>query len=95
MALQFQGFSSTAQLVSGPITKDPGIVYSGYTTDVDLTVPGAKPDRFYIVVAPSLEANLGIVNCYCPSNDIVRIRLGNFSVGNIDPGSQTFYVLGM
>jgi len=94
MALQFQGFSGTAQLVTS-VTADPGTIYSGFTTDVSLTVPGVRPDRFYVVTAPSLEANLGIVNVYCSVKDTLILRLGNFSVGNIDPGSQTFYIIGL
>lgn len=95
MALDPKGFSAAPQLVAGPVTVDPGTVYSGFTTDVSVTVKGARQDMHIICFAPSLEANLGIVHCYCSANDTVIVRLGNFAVGNIDPASQSFYFLGL
>ena len=95
MALNVKGFSAAPQLVAGPVTVDPDIVYSGFTTDVSVTVKGARQEMFFLCFAPALEANLGIVHCYCSANDTVIVRLANLSVGNINPASQSFYFLGL
>jgi len=95
MAVQFQGFSSIPQITVGPITHDPGTCYAGYLTEVTLTVPGSLPDMHFHVTAPSLEADLAIVAAYCTTAGSVIIRILNATAGNIDPASQSFYVLGL
>ena len=95
MAVVFQGFSSVPQIVVGPITADIGECLAGYLKEADLTVPGSQPGMHFIVTAPDLEDNLAIVSAVCATAGTVAIRIMNATVGNIDPASQSFYVIGL
>ena len=94
MAVQFQGFSGVAQLISGPITKDPGSCAAAAVTQITLTVPGAHPDMHFIVTAPSLVANLAIAGAFCTTAGSVIINVVNPTASPIDDASQSFYVIG-
>jgi len=95
MAVQFQGFSGVPQLVSGPITKDPASCGAAAVTQITLTVPGATPDMHFIVTAPSLAANLGIVGAFCTTAGSVIVNIINPTAAPIDDVSQSFYLIGL
>ena len=94
MAVEYRGFGSTPQLIAS-VTADLGTCYAGYLTAANLTVPGSTPGMHFHISAPSLEDNLAIVSAVCTTAGTVVIRILNATAGNIDPASQTFYVIGL
>jgi len=95
MAVAFRGFGSSPQLISGPITGDPGSVAAAAVGTVDLTVPGSTPDMHFIVTAPTLNVGLAIGGSYCTTAGTVVVRLINPTASPIDDASQSFYVIGL
>jgi hypothetical protein len=91
---QYNGFSSSPQLVT-QVTVDLGAAADAGVTEYTLTVPGAIPGMFFIVAAPDLEADLGIVGAYSDTVGEINLRIVNPTALAINPASQTFYILGL
>jgi hypothetical protein len=90
----YQGFASTAQ-INVAVTVDPDSVTAATVGAQSVTVPGAQPGMWFVVSAPSLEANLAIGGAECTTAGTVVVRIVNPTAGNINPASQVFYILGL
>ncbi len=90
----YTGFSSSPQLVTF-VTTNLTSAAANAVTEYTLTVPGAVPGMHFIVTAPALEANLGIVGAYSDTVGEINLRITNPTGSGIDPASQTFYILGL
>lgn len=74
-------------------TVDPGNVPAVSCLDVSVTWADVLPSHFIEVQAPSLNANLGIVGCWCAVAGTVIVRLMNPTAGGINDTSQTWKFL--
>jgi len=94
MAVTYSGFSAAPQ-ISTKVTATPGSITTVTATEVSLTVPGTQPGMHYIVTAPDLETNLGIVSAVCTTAGTLKVRFINPTAAPIVSASQTFYILGL
>lgn len=94
MAVVYNGFGAAPQLVT-TVTADVGECLAGYLTSASLTVPGSQPGMHFHISAPSLEDNLAIVSAVCTTAGTITVRFLNATVGNINPASQVFYIIGL
>ena len=62
-----------------------GSVGAGATTEVTITVKGARAGRFYHAYMPALETGFGIVHIYASAKDTIKIRLSNGTAGSVTP----------
>ena len=77
------------------VTADAASVTANTTGSVSLTVPGSVPGHMFIVQATALESGLVIGQAYCTTAGTVIVPIGNVTVGNIDPASQTYRVVAL
>lgn len=87
---------SPSGLINGvfrQFTVDLGNIVANVTLDSDaLAFPEAAPGDIVTYSAPSLEANLVNGGAYVSAAGFVKLRVGNVSVGAINPASQVFFV---
>lgn len=86
-------FSGVPRLLA-VVTKDVASITAATTSDVSFTVAGSQPNQCYVCLAPSLETGLTISHAWCATAGTVKVRMGNVTVGNIDPASQDYQFYG-
>lgn len=73
---------------------DLGNIVANVTLDSgDLAFPEAALGDTVEYSAPALNANLVNGGAWVQAAGVVRLRVGNVSVGAIDPASQSFFVV--
>ena len=75
-------------------TLDFGSIAANTTAEATVTLPANMNVRTGAVVsvsAPSLEAGL-VATGYVSAANEVKVRVGNVTVGAVDPASQAFYL---
>ena len=75
------------------VTVDLATINANTAPERTLTVPGCPAGRHYIVTAPSLEANVGIVGAKCTTKGSLLVRFLNPTGSGIDPASQDFHII--
>ena len=80
-------------IASKEFTVNPGNVTAATSLDVTATIAGLREGYPVRVWAPSLEADLVICNEHCSAKDELTFRLVNVTALDINPASQTMYVV--
>lgn len=84
---------STPQ-VAATITADMASVAAEGTSEVNFTVPGARPGHFYLIKPVVAIAGLVFGAGKSAAVDTVTFTVANVTAGAINPASQDFDVIG-
>lgn len=87
-----RAFGRDAVILTGSVTHDFPSISAGASSDVDLTVTGARSGDVALVTSPGFAASL-VFQASIPSNDTVRIRAINAGTSPYDHASSPFYVV--
>lgn len=82
-------------LIWKDLTVNPGNVTAATALDVTATVTGLRVGYPVLLWAPSLEDNVSLSNAHCSAANTLKFRLGNLTAADINPASQTMYVVQM
>lgn len=71
---------------------DFGSIAAGDTAELTVTIPGAAVGEFAFVAPPVTIDDGLLAIAYVSAAETVTVRLGNVTVGAIDPAESTFRV---
>jgi len=79
-------------MLKGTTTFDFGSIAANTTDETTITVTGAVSGDPVAVTASALESGL-VLTAFVSAADTVTVRLGNVTVGAIDPASHVYQVV--